>query len=109
MELSDTHLNITSGLGPMSMELSPPPSSEDESSSSSSSPTYYYGEPQYPFCHMKFFDLSLMEFAALSFLAYLKKDSPAFHAFFEAAFDQSEWSIRHAPDPKHAGGRYVGR
>ena len=115
----------------MSMELAPPsvpytssstqgdhhhhnhadPTTTNPAAAAAASPSAlassYHGEAQYPFCDMKFFGLNLMDFAALSFLAYLKKDSRAFDAFFNAAFDQSEWSVLHAPDPKHAGAVFV--
>jgi hypothetical protein len=56
------------------MELLPPSSTPF---SAASSPR----DPQYAFCHTRFFGLSLIEYAGLSFLAYLKPNSPGVYMF----------------------------
>lgn len=132
--LTDTHLNITSLVGPMSMELLPPPGStspaggpffqrlkqhaaafsppsSSPSSSGSGGPNPVSAakraNPKYPFCEMAPHGLSLMEFGALSFLAYLEKESPSFQTFFEAAFDPAEWTIMRAPEPRPHGAVFL--
>ena len=130
--MTDTHLNITSLVGPMSMELLPPPGSTSPAggpffqrlkqhaatfSPSSSSPSSSSGQnpvsaakranPKYPFCEMAPHGLSLMEYGALSFLAYLEKDSRSFQTFFEAAFDPAEWTIMRAPEPRPHGAVFL--
>ena len=107
MSLTDTHLNITSVVGPMSMELLPPPGSEnrgnglfqrlrastlsagDTGGSSGVNPVAAAkrAAPLYPFCELRPHGFSLMEYATLSFLPYLEKDSASFHTFFDAVIN----------------------
>lgn len=98
VQLSETHLNITSGLGPKSIVLRPFPSTTSSSPPSSAS---------YPFCELNLHGLSLLDYAGLCFLAYLKRDSPAFATFFAAAFDPAEWEVKHAPSPRAQGAVFV--
>ncbi len=120
VQLSDTHLNITSGLGPMSMALRPPapPSSAPSSSFFSFGSEAKAAPPitdealpakphQYPFCEMDLHGLPLIDYAGLCFMAYLKPDSPAFQTFYTAAFDQDEWEIKHSPGPRTQGAMFV--
>jgi hypothetical protein len=92
VQLSETHLNITSGLGPKSIVLRPFPSTTSAS---------------YPFCELTLHGLSLLDYAGLCFLAYLKRESPAFATFFAAAFDPAEWEVKHAPSPRAQGAVFL--
>jgi hypothetical protein len=122
--LSDTHLNISSLVGPMSMELLPPPGSEasnptsglfqrllnnNDNAAGAFNPVSAAkrAAPKYPFCEMRPHGLTLMEYGAFSFLAYLEKDSPSFHAFFRAAFDPQEWEIVRGPEPRAHGAVFL--
>ena len=98
VQLSEMHLNITSGLGPKSIGLRP-----FDSPSSSSSALHL----SYPFCELNCHGLSLLDYAGLCFLAYLKRDSPAFETFFAAAFDPAEWEVKHAPSPRAQGAVFL--
>lgn len=97
IQLSDTHLNITSRLGLESIALRSPPLLNPIHSSSTA----------YPFCSMDFHGLSLLDYTSLSFLAYLKRDSPAFRGFLSAAFDPTEWRIMHTPSPRAQGAVFI--
>jgi len=99
VQLSETHLNITSGLGPKSIVLRP----FHYPSGSASSALHL----AYPFCELNFHGLSLLDYAGLCFLAYLKRDSPAFETFFAAAFDPVEWEVKHAPSPRAQGAVFL--
>lgn len=107
VQLSKTHLNITSGLGPKSILLRPSSSSSAASASSSSLHVNVAPEQHYPFCGLQLHGLSLLDYTALCFLAYLKKDSPAFDTFFAAAFDPAEWEVKHAPTPRAQGAVFL--
>lgn len=99
VQLSDTHLNITSGLGSKSIVLRP-----FHSTTSSTSSALHLA---YPFCELNCYGLSLLDYSGLCFLAYLKRDSPAFETFFAAAFDPAEWEVKHAPSPKAQGAVFL--
>lgn len=122
MSLTDTHLNISSLMGPMSLELLPPPGSpatgggglfrrlrasalsgRDDSGTANPVAESKRAHPKYPFCEMRPHGFSLMDYAAFSFLAYLQQDSPSFNAFFRAAFNSDEWAILRGPEPRAHG------
>lgn len=128
MTLTPTHLNISSVVGPMSMELLPPPGSpipggglfqrlrastlsEWGAKNGAGNPVAEAkrADPKYPFCDLRphGMELTLIEYAAFSFLAYLEKDSPSFRTFFEAAFDPEEWTIVRGPEPRSHGAVFL--